>query len=204
MTTETPDVVPLHGESTEQAAPDPFDPASLAISGDMAAELGVKKLLVSVPVRKLNRQEFFRCDPRPDYQMNTAVLELKDEREVYLVTPEMRAAIPGEIKPVTLRLCANRTGVVFLWPIPLPAEDGRSNRWHEVARKAAELAEAKWVRLVPNMAAGAYEIFEAQAEISEPEFPDKSFRDLLELGFGKDRLIDRPDHGAIQRLLGQI
>jgi hypothetical protein len=48
MTAETPDVVPLHVESTDQAAPDPFDPASLAISGDMAAELGVKKLLVSV------------------------------------------------------------------------------------------------------------------------------------------------------------
>ena len=96
MTTENPDVVPLHAEPTDQAAPDPFDPASLAISGDMAAELGVKKLLVSVPVRKPTRQEFFRCDPRPDYQMNTAVLELKDEREIYLVTPEMRAAIPGE------------------------------------------------------------------------------------------------------------
>ncbi len=94
MTAENSDVVPLHAESTEQTAPDPFDPASLAISGDMAAELGVKKLLVSVPVRKPNRQEFFRCDPRSDYQINTAVLELKDEREVYLVTPEMRAAIP--------------------------------------------------------------------------------------------------------------
>ena len=31
--------------------------------------------------------------------MNTAVLELKDERETYLVTPQMRAAIPGEIYP---------------------------------------------------------------------------------------------------------
>ena len=204
MTTENPDVVPLHAEPIDQAAPDPFDPASLAISGDMAAELGVKKLLVSVPVRKPSRQEFFRVDPRSDYQMNAAVLELKDEREIYLVTPQMHASIPGEIKPVTLRLCVNRAGSVFLWPLPLPAEDGRSNRWHEVARKAAELAETRWVRLVPNMAAGAYEIFEAQAEIGEPDFPDKTFRDLLELGFGRDRLIDRPDHGVIQRLLGQV
>ena len=84
MTTENPDVVPLHAEPIDQAAPDPFDPASLAISGDMAAELGVKKLLVSVPVRKPGRQEFFRVDPRSDYQMNAAVLELKDEREIYL------------------------------------------------------------------------------------------------------------------------
>jgi hypothetical protein len=198
------EVTHLHADASEEAAPDPFDPASLAISGDMAAELGVKKLLVSVPVRKPSRQEFFRVDPRPNYQMNTAVLELRDERETYLIAPQMRAAIPGEIKPVTLRLCANRTGVVFLWPIPLPAEDGRSNRWHEVARRAAELAERRWVRLVLNMAAGAYEIFEAQAEIGEPEFPDKSFRDLLELGFGEGRLIDRPDHGVIQRLMGQV
>ena len=198
------EVISLCTEASEETAPDPFDPASLAISGDMGAELGVKKLLVSVPVRKPSRQEFFRVDPRPDYQMNTAVLELKDEREVYLVSPQMRAVILGEIKPVTLRLCASRTGAIFLWAIPLPAEDGRSNRWHEVARKAAELAETKWVRLVPNMAAGAYEIFEAQADIGEPEYPDKTFRDLLELAFGHDRLIDRPDHGVIQRLLGQI
>ena len=135
--------------------------------------------------------------------LRSARIDLTEDR-IYTLSDGTRQTLAEIVEPVTLRLCANRTGVVFLWPIPLPAEDGRSNRWHEVARKAAELAEAKWVRLVPNMAAGAYEIFEAQAEISEPEFPDKSFRDLLELGFGKDRLIDRPDHGAIQRLLGQI
>src|SRR5262249_29523335 len=65
--------------------PDPFDPASLRLSQDYAADLGVKKALLTVPVRKPDKSWFVRVHPAEDYRLTTAVIELKEERETYLV-----------------------------------------------------------------------------------------------------------------------
>lgn len=114
----------------ETAAPDPFDPARFAIKGNPAEAVGAKRVLVNVPVRKPNKQEFFRAHPDPALRVQMAILELKAEREFYAVRPEVAAAIPGETRPVMLTTCINRQGNVFLWPVPLPTEDGRQLAWH--------------------------------------------------------------------------
>jgi len=129
-------------------------------------------------------------------------LDLKTERETYLVTPEVAAAIPGEVKPVILTTCISRQGVVFLWPVPLPSEDGRENAWHVTAREAAARDETKWVRMVANMSAGCYDIWEASGEIADPNWPDHAFQKLLEVAFGNGRLIDKEDHPVLKQLLG--
>src|SRR5262245_52740204 len=67
------------------AAPDPFDPASLRLSQDYAANIGVKKALLSVPVRKPDKSWFVRVHPSKDYRLPTPVIELKEDRETYLV-----------------------------------------------------------------------------------------------------------------------
>jgi hypothetical protein len=66
-------------------APDPFDPASLRISGEMSATLGVKKALLTVPTRKPDKSWFVRVHPDDAYHLSTAVIELKEDRETYLV-----------------------------------------------------------------------------------------------------------------------
>src|SRR5262245_20195580 len=65
--------------------PDPFDPAKLRLSQDFTAELGVQKVLTTVPVRKPDKTWFVRVHPSVDYRMPAAVLELKEEREIYIV-----------------------------------------------------------------------------------------------------------------------
>lgn len=55
------------------------------------------------------------------------VLELKDEREMYLVNPDLWSQVSGELVPVVLITAINRQGVVFVWPVRLPGADGRSN-----------------------------------------------------------------------------
>jgi hypothetical protein len=59
----------------------------------------------------------------------------------------------------------------------------------------------RWVRVAANMALGAYEVFEASANIPEPAWPDLSFPELLKIAF-QDRLVDRPDHPVILKLRG--
>jgi hypothetical protein len=92
-------------------APNPFDPASLRLDQSFADTVGVKKLLTIVPVRKPNRQDFVRVHPDPQYRLTpAAVIEVKEDREVYLLTPGMAQALPGEFSPVTLFTTINRQG----------------------------------------------------------------------------------------------
>ena len=97
----------------------------------------------------------------------------------------------------------NRQGVVFLWPLKLPDDTGRSNRWHDSAMDAAERAAKSWIRLQADMSLGAYQLFEAQGDLPDPEWPEESFRDLLAIAF-KDRYIDTLDHPVLQRLRGEV
>ena len=185
-------------------APNPFDPARFAIKGNPAEAVGVRRVLVQVPVRKPTRQEFVRAHPDPQYQMQAATLELKVEKEMYVVVPEVASAIPGETRLVTLKAAINRQGTIFLWPVPLPTSDGRTNSWHTTHREAAERAEENWVRMVSNMSAAVYDVFEARAEIAEPDWSDHTFSKILEIAFGNGRVIDREDHPVLQELLGRM
>ncbi len=66
-----------------------FDLEKLRLNQNFAAELGVKKRLITVRVRKPQRQEFFRVHPDDTYTLTTGLLELKEERETYLVDPSV-------------------------------------------------------------------------------------------------------------------
>jgi hypothetical protein len=117
--------------------------------------------------------------------------------------PEIAAQIPEETSPKTLRLAINRQASVFLWPIALPRDDGRELAWHKTAREASEIAETRWVRLIPDMHAGAYTIMESTSTIAEPRWPELSMQEALEKGFGKERIVDSIDHPLIRQLMGQ-
>ena len=182
---------------------DPFDPASLRIDLASGYGSGVKKILLHAAVRKAGRQEFFRVRPGSEYRLPMAILELKEEREIYAVLPSLAAELVGDVRQVELRLCITRSGVVFLWPVSLPSDDGRRNAWHETARRAVELSESAWVRISANMGAGCYDVAQAPDGISEPNWPDTSLAELLRIAFGKGRLIDSFDHPVLKRLRGE-
>jgi hypothetical protein len=184
-------------------APNPFDPAALRLDQSFADTVGVKKHLMTVPVRKPNRQDFVRVHPDPAYRLTpAAIIELKEDREVYLVTPDMARDLPGEFAAATLFTSINRQGVLHLWPVKLPGPDGKHNEWHRSAAEAAELAMKRWLRLTANMSLGAYEVFQATGDLPEPEWPNILFPEILTIAF-RDRIVDRVDHPLVQRLRGQ-
>ena len=180
---------------------DPFDLESLILSQNFTETTGVKKLLTTVPVRRPNLQDFVRTHPSPDYRRDFLTLELKDDRESYLVRPEMANELAGETVTRTIFTAINRQGVLFLWPVTIPPPDGRMNEWWRSAREGAELAVTRWVRLKANMSLGAYEIFEAQSIMADPEWPELSFQELVRIAF-RDRLIENVDHPVVRRLRG--
>jgi hypothetical protein len=173
----------------------------LRLSPETLAVGTAREILAHVPVRKPHRHEFVRVHPDPDMSLTTAVFEDREDRAVYFVAPEMRGPLLGEIKPVVLLTAMTRQGATFIWPLNLPAESGRPNDWAETGRQAAELAKQAWVRVPADMSLGAYRIYRAEGELSEPEWPEKTFADLLEIAF-RSRVIDREDHPVLRRLRG--
>jgi hypothetical protein len=203
---ETPTVIAesTHSEASGVAhGHDPFDPAKLRISHTSDEALGIKKPLLIVPVNKPSKQIFFRAHPDPNMRLDARIIELKETREIFLVTPEIAAFLPGETKLVRLTPCLSRQGAVFLWPVPIATGEQRESTWHITARSAADLAIEKWVRLQANMALAAYDVMMSEA-IPDPVWPQHTLKELLTIAFGNDRLVDRHDHPIIRQLLGQV
>lgn len=67
----------------------PFDPASLRLGPELVAASGVKKHLVTIPVKKPSKEWFVRTHEDPNYRLETCVIELKEDNETYLVSRDL-------------------------------------------------------------------------------------------------------------------
>ena len=182
----------------------PFSLESLRLSQNFDEAVGVTKRLTTVPVRKPNRQEFVRVRPGDEWRLDTAVFDYKEERESYLVAPDLWPDLSDDVTHRRLVLTMNRQGVLAIWPLKLPGFDGRLDAWSKSALAAAELAEADWVKLQANMSLGAYEVLTGAKDLAEPIWPEGyDLEAIFDIAF-KDFRIDTLDHPAIQRLHGKI
>ena len=179
-----------------------FDLESLRVSQDFVKDSGVKKLLTTVPVRKPNRQDFVRVHHDSSYVLDTMLLNLKEERETYLVAPSFRDEIPQELTHTRLALATNRQKVLFLWQLRLPGSSGKTDAWSMSALEAYEEAKKNWVRVSANMSLGAYDIYEALGNLSDPEWPDESMDEIVRIAF-RNSFIDSYDHPVLRRLRGE-
>jgi hypothetical protein len=193
--------------AAQDTGPDPFDPAALRIGSDFNQTVGLKKAVLSVPVRKPDKAWWIQAHPDPTYRLQTAVIELRGERgggETYLVAPQLRADLAAEptFRPKLLVTAVNTQGVLFPWEVNLPRDD-REDNWSKTALAALGLATKGWVRLAANMSAGGYDCWQATGNLPEPQWPQLSFHDILKLAF-KDRLIVALDHPILRRLRGEV
>jgi hypothetical protein len=204
-TNQPPPTTPDEKDKTNSPPenPDRFAPDNLRLSQKFHSNAGVKKVYTTIPVRKPNSQEFIRVRPGEDWYLETAILELKDERESYLVAVDLWPEMQGEIVPKALYTTINRQGVLTLWPIRLPGEDGRLDTWNRSAHQAAGLAKTRWIKVVSNMSLRGYDVSEATGNLPDPEWPDLSFEEMLTIAF-KDRYIDSLEHPVIRRLRGEM
>lgn len=181
--------------------PDIFKDISKIRVDSMAAAPGVKEILAQIPIRKPPNQDFFRANPDSQYQLRCLCFIDKEEREIYIITPEMQSTLIDQAKLVLIVLCVTRSGLYFFWPITLPDTSGRRNSWAESALEVRRHAETAWIRAVADMSLGGYRIYQAEGQLTDPVWPDKPFNELLEIAFA-NRVIDTPDHAVVRRLRG--
>jgi hypothetical protein len=199
------DGLAMGGANSAKPEADPFDLQSLRLSQDFASAVGVKPLIKMVPVKKPSKEWFVRTHPDPAYRLSTAVVELKEDRETYLVSAGLWSGLADEktFSPRLLVTSMTRQGVPFLWPIRLPGADGKIDDWSRSAMDAANEAQTQWVRVVSNMHLGAYELFVASGQIAEPVWPDITFQEIIKLAF-RDKMISDWNHPVLKRLRGEM
>ena len=184
---ETVEIV-LGTTATPETPPDPFNPDNLRLSQSFTETVGVKKLLTTVPVRKPSKTSCGCTQPgiSRDWEETSSRSRARGGRRVRHEDLFWRSI-----------------GTPFFWPVRLPSPDGKDLDWWRSGREAAGMAMRDWVRVKANMNLGAYDIWKAESVISEPEWPQLGFWDLIRLAF-KDHLITTTDHLVIKRLRGQI
>ncbi len=179
------------------------DLKSLRLPANYGATLGVKKLLTNVLVGKPKKPQFFRTHASDDMTFPAMILENKESREAYVVVPEVAQEVSELVRPVMLHAAIDRQNNVSLIPVPLPGEDGTRNPWHESLAQAVEHAKLKWIRITANMHAGGYDVYEAEGELTEPEWPAHDIDALVQVAF-RGKIITSLDHPVVQSLLGKI
>jgi hypothetical protein len=193
------------GAGASQAEADPFNLESLRLSQDYASAVGVKRLITKIPVDKPRKEWWVRTHPDPAYRLPTALLELKEDRETYLVTSTLWPDLVSEptFSPKLLLTSITRQGVLFLWPIRLPGADGRIDDWSRSAMDAADEAKTRWVRVLADMSLGAYRVELATGRLPEPEWPDIRLQGIIDIAFRDKKISDR-SHPVLQRLRGEV
>lgn len=167
--------------------------------------LHIQQKLVSVPVRKPSKEEWVQVRPGDEHSILVGVVELKIEKELYLVLPDIIPSLATETT-FTQRLIFStitRQGAFFLWPVRLPDAEGRHDTWNKSALEAVKCAQSGWCRITPNMALGAYDVKAITAQVAEPVWPKESFQELISIAF-RDRVIGSIDHPVLKRLRGEI
>jgi hypothetical protein len=72
------------------------------------------KLLTTIRCHKPSQQDFVRVHPDSDYRHTLTLIELKDDREMFLVDASNARNLTGETCVRTLYWAINRQGVPFL------------------------------------------------------------------------------------------
>jgi hypothetical protein len=203
MTKPTLTAVEQPATDTPASPPDPFAPENLRLDQSFTETVGVKKLLTTIPVRRPNRQTFFRVHPDPAYRDVFPMIEDKGEGEEYIVHKDIVPKLSDELVIKQLCLAITRQNTVFFLPLRLPGSDGKDMEWWRSLREHADRATAHWIRVVANKELGAYDALQAVANLPEPEWPDLPFWDLIKTAF-KDHLIQTTDHPVVKRLRGLV
>jgi hypothetical protein len=181
-----------------------FNIKNLVLSQNFEETGGAEKIIVRVPVRKPNRNEFFRVHiDEAKFSFRCALVEDPDSRDIYVMAGDLADRYPDLCRPIKLVTAVNRTEDPFLWPLKMPTGDRRGGAWIDSALQAAEAAKKKWIKIMADMSAGQYSVFSAAGNLEGPVWPNMDFNKLMEIAFD-GFVIDSGDHPLIQRLTGKI
>ncbi len=193
----------MGGTNSKEGFIDPFSNLESLRIASPVPTIRLMKELTSVRTERPDKKVFFRVRPGEDNQLDCCMLESSRDEGMYLVMGECIQDLESEIIPIKLLQYQTRGGDIGLWPIKLPRSESRSNRWAESAMSAADIAQRSWIRLIPNIESGCYDVYLPEGGFQDPVWPDKPFSDYIRLAF-RDRVISTIDHPVVKKLRGLL
>jgi hypothetical protein len=164
-----------------------------------------KAVLVNVTVDKPPSNSYFRCHRELVLDDATVLRDAEGtSRAYYYVVPSMREhpKLAPRLRKVTLVLTSTwPSGDVLIWPVPILTE--REFKVWKSARADYEHACDRWVQMVLAEDRNDYQLEIAEGIDHEPTWPEKTFNELLKLGFD-GKVIDSEEHPYVRRLRGLI
>ncbi|QDU90502.1 hypothetical protein Pla175_39070 [Pirellulimonas nuda] len=177
---------------------------TLRLSQDFTQTGGTYEILSKVPLQKPNKHWFVRVNPDPAWMMEVLLFEDESlgEKALYVVDRRVAHLLEDECIRGYVFLGITSQGVCFAWPAKGYADDGSINQWHESALKAVGTAREQWVRVRAHKPTNSYKLIGSRKVLPDPAWPQLTPEELFGLAL-KDHVIDREDHPAIQRLMGE-
>lgn len=163
-----------------------------------------KAVLVNVTVGRPADNVHFRAHPQHELDGATVLRDSDSGRAIYFVVPGMRThpKVAPRIRRVTLALICTWPGnVPIIWPVPIVEEGRREFKVWKSARAAYNLSREHWTQIVWNEEKSDYDVETTDGISSEPVWPEKTFEELLKIGFD-GKIIDNEDHPYVRRLRG--
>jgi hypothetical protein len=194
----------LEAESSSKAGSviDPFDPDTYRKAQNLTAASGVKDVLVELAVGSPKAHWWVRV--HREHWFPYWVIDLKDEREQYLVMPHLIPLLRGmpTLKYKHFHLAVTMQGLPFLWAIRVPLDDTRPpDKWMVTPIAAVAQARKVWTQMSWNEETKKHDLRESDSAV-EPVWPDLPLRELIKLGFG-DKVVKDMSHPVVTRLQGR-
>ena len=163
------------------------------------------RILTHVQVRRPAKAQFVRVNPDPETIFRVGLLHDKPEGTVgeFLVMPALWEQLGDYSRICDLRMATTVGGELFLWPVPVPPAEARTEHpAHVTHRAAAERACEVWLSI--RYKAGIYMTTEATEEVPpDPDWGERTFWELVKVAFPEDNRIADLNHFLARKLLGK-
>lgn len=181
---------------------DSSDFDDLKLPNNYDSLLHTKRILTNVPLRKPFKHEWIRT--HPTWEQPAPVLKLSGDRrdELWLLKNELVPGVPADlIVAMHFVPTINRQGTIAMWPLRIPATDGRADAWAQTALNIAREAREQWIQLHSDTAIGAYVYLTLDEVVEDPDWSVvPSWTEFRELAF-RSKFITDFDHPVLQMVL---
>jgi hypothetical protein len=159
----------------------------------------VTKVVTTVSIGKPNGQTFFRV--HPEWKAVYPVFEKKQDykSEFFIVDTKTVPELASEVTPRLIVPLITRDGSLYVWPLRIGTPEKEADLAARSAYVAMQKAKSSWVRV--NWKGREFECFVAKGELPEPEWPEITFDEVVDLAFG-GQVIEDGSHPVVKALNG--
>jgi len=166
-----------------------------------------KDVVGTLAYRNAKKNEFFRVRADPKWKAQIGIT-LDVAGDAYLVGPAVMNYLDQErllLKVDAFTLISKDSKDIYLSGIGVKDPLQKENSWNSSRRRAYQMAETRWIRIVANHETSTYTITEALGDIPEPHWPDDKIPSL-EFALNRvfeNRFVDTMSHDVIKSIAGK-